>query len=224
MKFPASKMTAFALAALLALIGLASCEKGDTPLEANTEDFSEFEFLLYDIELETETAMTEATLDEEISLTYEGDFVTEPVSYLENKPQFRKHKQAKILLYLVLRELNLNDEQKELVYGFWADHRKCVIEAKIKLFKSQMEIIKAANEERKLILDLLKDSVITREEAITKLIQLNIKTRKALYENPLRIETMEAIKECRIAFMANISSILDEEQLAKWNSFLEGIG
>lgn len=116
----------------------------------------------------------------------------------------------------VMRELQLTEAQIELLKGFNLTHRDC-IELTMQAWRDAVApIMEKANAERKLILDDLKNNVITRQEAYTKLKALNEAMRAEIDALGMKDTIKLAIEDCNKIFLANIKGMLTEEQLVIW--------
>lgn len=222
MKLLKSSMLILALAAF-ALLGLTSCNEGDLPVDTDlpgimqqADDFIAYESLeaseLKDATIEAEPALITPDCDNNLEMpdSRRGEQMRGP------KPPrhpFRMFGQ-------IFREMEMTQEQMEALRPFFEDHIACTRELLMALRESEREILEAAREERAAILAQLRNEEITREEARELLQALNLETRTALQENPLREETRLALKDCRDALLENIASVLTEEQLILWEEWL----
>lgn len=120
----------------------------------------------------------------------------------------------------ILRELNLDSLQKEQVRTFLAEYRDCVKSALQMLRESERLIIQAANQERRQVLDDLKNGVIDRHEAYRRLMQINQETRNALMNNPVRQQVLQQLKDCFATLIDNIRNILTDEQKALFDELI----
>lgn len=121
----------------------------------------------------------------------------------------------------ILRELNLDSLQKEQVKVFLAEYRDCVKNALQTLRESEKLIIQAANQERRQVLDDLKNGIIDRLEAFQRLMQINKETRNALINNPVRQRVLQQLKDCFTTLIDNIRNILTDEQKALFDELIQ---
>lgn len=121
----------------------------------------------------------------------------------------------------ILRELNLDSLQKEQVKTFLAEYRDCVKNALQTLRESERLIIQAANQERRQVLDDLKNGVIDRQEAYKRLMQINKETRNELMNNPVRQQVLQQLKDCFATLIDNIRNILTNEQKALFDELIQ---
>jgi Spy/CpxP family protein refolding chaperone len=119
--------------------------------------------------------------------------------------------------------LKLTPDQLTQVKAFMRAHIECEFGWLKQLRESQRAIVKDANEKRRDVIQNLKDSIITPEEARAQIKEINIATREALKNNPLNEEVRKGLKDCMDKFFADISSILTPEQLVKWNRFIANL-
>ena len=81
------------------------------------------------------------------------------------------------------------------------------------------DIIKAANEARKLIVEDVKAGKITRQEAAAKLKALNEDTRKKINDNPASQTIKTSMCALRSTLFTDIAGKLIGDQVTKWTDF-----
>ncbi|MCX7874664.1 MAG: hypothetical protein N2321_00710 [Melioribacteraceae bacterium] len=126
-------------------------------------------------------------------------------------------------LGLILRKLNLTDEQKTKV----ADLTKAYHEAMkglVQQFKdANKSIVEAANAERKAIAQDLKDGKITRQQAMDKIKALNEKTKKAIDENPASVRIKKQMCDLTKKLLDDIKALLNADQVTKWDAAIKNL-
>jgi hypothetical protein len=126
-------------------------------------------------------------------------------------------------LGVVLRHLNLTDGQVRAVRSFALDHRVRVRDALEGIRRVNLDTIRAANEERREILERLDAGEITREEAGELLRALSDRTRDAIRANPLNEPYLRMICVSIGQLFADIRSILGPNQQAAWDDWVAGL-
>lgn len=176
-----------------------------------------------DADVLTPVVGDDAVVESMALMSYEVDpvEVTEPDMSNEVMAKPKAEKGKHIALSQIFKKLNLSADQKAQLKVFQDEHRECVRLAMQTLRETEREIIQTANEQRKAIMQQVKDSIITKEVAKVQLQELAAATRSELRNNPARAIAEAVLLECRNTFISNITAILTEEQLVKWNQFLE---
>ena len=122
-------------------------------------------------------------------------------------------------LGLFFRRLNLSDQQKSdlkaLMVKFHDDMKPLVQQFR----DANADIIKAANESRKAILEQVKAGTMTREAAKTALKDLNDKTREQIKNNHATQTVKASMCALRTPLFNGIKGILIGDQVTKWNAF-----
>lgn len=121
----------------------------------------------------------------------------------------------------IFRELNLDSSQKAQIRAFIIEYRDCVKSILQTLRESERLIIQAANQERRQVVDDLKNGVIDRQEAFRRLMQINQDTRNALMNNPVRQEVLQQLKDCFTTLIENIRNVLTEEQKVLFDELIQ---
>ncbi len=212
----------FVLAAIIssALI-ISSCS--ESPNSASTDKYSDIqsfvvaEYNTTGFELQDATFETGMTITPIVTDDYGNTQRLEPPN---KKPS---HVNKMMAIGMILRQLNLSEEQIELVKEYMIAHRLCEWEWLKMLEKSRREIIAKGNEARQEIIKSYKNGEMTREEAARAIHQLNNRIREALQNNPVNEIVRKGLQDCWNVFLSNIKSVLTDEQLAKFEQWLERI-
>lgn len=140
---------------------------------------------------------------------------------------FRRHHRhpahAGSHLGLILRQLDLTEEQVEAVRAILAEHRATVQPILEQLRLANQELIRQANRERERILQALEDGAITGEQARRLLLELSVETRRAIRANPDNAPYFAALCQAKRALFDEIRSVLDETQQAIWDEWVAGL-
>lgn len=190
--------------AVIAILSLSSCSE-EPATQVNESDLLQSSISSYaDFDISDEDGITYSTLETELA-------VRPPDPGRDRNPRF-------VPLWHVLRSLELTEEQKAEIKDCFTAHRECVAFALRNMYAESKPIITEANALRREVMEKLKNNLLTREEAKMALDRINLSVRNQL--KPIRIETCEALKECREALFDCIGGELNEEQLVKWNEWL----
>ncbi|GEM_PF-882186 len=121
-------------------------------------------------------------------------------------------------LGVILRRLNLTEDQKgkvkDAVTAFHTAMKPLVQQFK----DANADIIKTANEARKLIVEDIKAGKLTREEAATKLKKLNDETRDKIKNNSKTVEVKTKMCDAKGKLFVEIEKIFTPDQLGKWKT------
>jgi hypothetical protein len=205
----------------IVLIGFTACQELDNPVDTGTT-LERITIIDNAVEIDADLAtaqLVECTLET-------GAFVPGDQTIFENccfdgkdMGKGRPNKggpKDRPMIGKVMRELQLTEAQIELLKGFNTAHRDCIELAMQTWRDAVAPIMEKANAERKLILDDLKNNVITRQEAYTKLKALNEAIRAEIDALGMKDTIKLAIEDCNKIFLANIKGMLTEEQLVIW--------
>ncbi|ROL58220.1 hypothetical protein D9V84_00350 [Bacteroidetes/Chlorobi group bacterium Naka2016] len=205
------RLTVLAVAILtLGLVLFSACNKLDNPTNPTTENMIYNANIPYETEMNVPSDLSEATIDKPAMLLFPKDdplYPERPIKYM-------------VPLGRILKQLNLTDEQKAQIQEFMQAYRDCVKSALMALRESERQILQQANQARQQVREQLQSGAITREEAWQQLRQINERTREALINNPVRQQVLQQLKECWDTFIANIKSILTDEQNALFDELL----
>ena len=218
-----TKITALLLVAML--IGLASCE--DMPYGDDTglgEIPGEMQLMLTDLNEVDELEISEASLEEEfdIPFMYASEESDEACS---EKPMIRGKKRGDREgrhhpLGRIFKEMELTEDQQAQVKAFMEENKECAGGLFSELRANSRTYKEEANLLRKPIIESVKAGELSKEEAKASLELIREDIRSEMSTDEDRQAIIAAIKACREELLNKISSILDEEQLAKWEEFL----
>lgn len=204
----------------LALIISSCSESPNSASKVNYSDIQSFvvaEFNTYGFDLREATLDADMTITPIVSENYGNTQRLEPP---DHKPI---HVNRMMAIGMILRQLNLSEEQIELVKEYMIAHRLCEWEWLRMLEKSRREIIAKGNQERQEIIKRYQNGEMTREEAARAINQLNNRIRLALQNNPVNEIVRKGLQDCWDVFIKSIKNILDEEQLKLFEQWLERI-
>ena len=200
------------------LAGFYGCSEG-TNTSSNLSDIDlespDFAILDFDDAME---CLNDATLETDFNF---GDFPANNGmghrfgNRNDNHPPFRgRH------FHRIFRELDLTSDQIDLIKDFMNGHKDCMSEAFIGFREANEEIITAAREERREIIQQIHDEVITREEGHELLRELNERTREAVRNNPESILAHEEMCSCKLILLDNIRTVLNADQQVIWDEWV----
>ncbi|MCX7909507.1 MAG: hypothetical protein N2560_08335 [Ignavibacteria bacterium] len=201
------------LSSLVLVFGIlifTACNKLDNPVDPNTEGIVYNSNIPFENEMNIPSTLSEATIEKPAMLLFPKD---DPL-YPERPIKFM------VPLGRILKQLNLTDEQKTQVREFISQYRDCVKNALMALRESEKTIIEGANQARQNVMEQLKNGEIDKETARQLLKQINERTREALMNNPVREQVLQQLKECWETLIANIKSILDDNQKALFEELI----
>lgn len=212
-----------AVLALTIMLGFSSCNKGDIPTEGSTDLFGGPEFLAPEVD-NSAGEIIGGNFENPIELVGEEADVRlcgdkgrggNPGmgSGMGNKREF-------LPMGRILRNLELDQAQIELIKAIMADYRLCVKEKTLLLREKEKELLAPFNEQRRLILTQFKAGEITREEAAAQLKVLNEQVRELMSQSDFRVQACEAMKECRKLMFDQIRATLTAEQQVKWDEWV----
>lgn len=202
------------------LMTMSSCQK---PTEPTTDMFSSAEFQL---------PVTDNTPSDIQDATETSDFMMLPPTGYSNEDcqamgwatgrdggrfgDMRNGRGQRLQLGMILRKLNLTQEQIDAIKLLLRAHMDCVRTQMQILRESERAILQAANQERRAIMKQAKDESWTREQLKAALQALAQRTREALKNNPTRLQVCLAIKDCTITLLDGIEALLTPDQLTIW--------
>lgn len=180
---------------------------------------------------ETASLMTDAyaVVDEEDAFANIQDATLDEPMAMEavyaDPAQFRRHPNHPghpgSHLGPILARLGLDEAQKAAIREAILDHRRRIRPVLEDLRDANAELLAAANAERQEIVEAYWAGEISREEAVRRLVELAIRTRQAIRENPENVPYLRMLCESKRALFAEIRSILNEEQRAIWDRWVE---
>lgn len=198
---------------------LAACSQGGettTSPSASLSSLASEDFAVVDAE-DAFANIDDATLDHEMAMN--------PV--FSDPERFRRHHrhpgQVGCHLGSILLQLGLDDDQRLAVRAAIMAHRRHVLAVLERLREANAPLIEAANARRAEIIAAYRASDITREEAERLLIELCIRTRQAIRNNPDSEPYLQELCASRIALFEEVRSILNDEQREIWDAWLSGL-
>ena len=215
------KLTVLAVFALAMMLGFSSCTEADLPTDGTTNLFDAPAFLAPAPD-NSVAEVTGGTLDQPFDIvSEEADIRMCDGSGRDGNPPGMGNKREFMPMARILRNLELDEVQIELVKAIMADYRLCVKENVQALRLAEKEILAPFNEERKAIMLAYKNGEISREEAAADLKELNLRVREALAGQDFRVQACIAMKECRRLMFEQIGATLTtEEQKAMWEKWV----
>lgn len=126
-------------------------------------------------------------------------------------------------LGLIFRRLDLTEAQVTDIRALMKTYHESLRPLLKEFQDANKEIVKAANEKRKAIMDDLKNGVITRQQANEKIRILNIETRQQIKDNPESIRIRDLICQLNKKLMEDIKALLTSEQVVKWDQMTKRI-
>lgn len=194
----------------IAIVSFVACNRASDPITPDMEGLVFTANIPSEVDMAVASDVTECTMEQPMGMMFPKDDPLQP-----GRP-------IKFWLPLgrILVQLNLTDEQKEQVKTFLLEYRDCVKGALQTLRESERAIIQSANEQRRQVMEDLKNGVIDRQTAMERLRTINQETRQALMENPVREQVMQQLKDCFDTLINNIKSILTDEQKALFEELL----
>ncbi len=204
---------------LVLMLGISSCNKSDSPTDSSWSMYDSPEWQIPEPD-NSAADIIEGTLDRPFDLVS----ADQDVRFCDNTGMYNskmfQERRKFMPMARILRSLQLDDAQKELIKGFMFDFRLCHKEAMMDLRETERDLLAPINERRRLIYEAYKNGDITREEATEQLKLLAEEARQLMQENTARLDACEAMKECRRILLENIGGVLTEEQLVKWNEWI----
>lgn len=221
---------AFVFALLLPLLIFSGCTENGSVTEPQQTDYNSPQFVVIDV-TDVNNAIQDATLESDMKVDeslYNYSFIDKAKDF---KPglkaligilwmerfDFNKH------LGFILRRLDLTDEQKAALKEYSKTYHETMKPLVKQYFDANKTIMEDAKAQRKLIMEDLKAGKLTREEARTKLKELNTATREKIAANPESVKIKEEMCKARDTYFNNIKSVLTADQLSKWNDFISKI-
>ncbi|MBI5325783.1 MAG: hypothetical protein HZB41_11030 [Ignavibacteriae bacterium] len=207
------------------LMTVSSCQKNPTSPTDDMYSSSEFQLPISD---NTQSDIQDATETSEFMMLPPDGYSNEDCQVMGwgsgrgsmmdggRFGDMRNGRGQRLHLGMILRQLDLTQEQIDAIKVLLRAHMDCVRTAMQRLRESERTIIQAANQERRQIMQTAKDEGWTREQLKQALKDLAQRTREALKNNPVRVEVCEEIKLCRETLLDGIEALLSEEQLVIW--------
>lgn len=120
----------------------------------------------------------------------------------------------------ILSQLNLDSTQRSQTALFLAKHHECIKECSAEIKQQERRIIDSAKVIRISILEDVKAGVITKLEGREKMRVLNERVKSAIKSLSEKYKVKDCIENCDREFIISLSSILNPEQLQKFNSWV----
>jgi len=210
-----NRIGTIAAALLIALLILPACQENDGVIPS--KGFSPDMLLVAPEWMEGD--VQEGTLNSEFTLKAENDRLLFDGREERPKEPQRPNLPPRVKLGMLLRALELTEEQRADVAEYLAALRPCVMEARIAMREAQMAIIQEANAQRREVIADLQNGLITREEAAIAIRQINMDVRDAMQNDEDIIAARLALKKCHDDLLSSIYDILTPEQILIWNRF-----
>lgn len=218
-----AKKSAMIFAALMLVFVVSSCDKA-----VDSTDYSEYYSSVFSV---NEPSTNIADIYVEGNETADFGEMPMPVGPDDNtgnnkpndKKDLRPNQDIRNPFARIFALLELTAEQKAQIREFMIAHRRCEREAIVALREAQKPILVAANQERRAIMEQVKNGELTREEAGALLKALNQRVREEMQNNEAVIAAHQALRNCWEELLRNIGSILTPEQLVKWEKFLANV-
>lgn len=222
------RMKSLALFAALLLAGTIGCQNDDfgvnstaglSSLEANELAVANLDDAIANVE--------DATLEKEMVMnpvfSGQGPFVQGPRGR-GNGIGFMRHGQHPrpegCHLFEILRQLQISDEQLAQIRELMAAHRETTQPIFEALRAANQDIIDAANAQREVILEAMRNGDLTREEAQEQLKALSEATRDAIRNNPDTEELRQQLCDAITALFDSVRSVLSEDQQSQWDEWV----
>ncbi len=202
-------MKKFALLSIFLIlpIFLASCDN-DCPVDNHQDTYS-----MVSVE---ELSILEADLSSDITESEEFNFEQEYDFEAENFANTRF-----IPLNEILRKLELTDRQLPAVKRYLQANQDCVRSILMRLSLAQRTLFADYRSRYQRILQAVNNGTMTRAQAARHINQLRQELRRKMME--LRYKACVAISDCRNELLRNIYSILNEEQKAMFERWLNSL-
>ncbi|AKQ45915.1 hypothetical protein TH63_10095 [Rufibacter radiotolerans] len=119
----------------------------------------------------------------------------------------------------ILKQLNLDENQRKAVKNFARQHQQCVAEHIIKIHQLHKELLHKANVAREEQLKAFKEGKITKAQLEERLMAIRANLREELMKHEVKQLHMRIVRRCRMELLTKIESILNQQQLQKWNTW-----
>ncbi len=208
---------------VIAILSLTACQDMQNPTGTDPTESA----IVMNNAVEIDGALATAQV---VECTFESDaFVPGGDAIYENSRMDRKDMgkgcprkggpKDRPMLGKVMRELQLTDAQIELLKGYNLAHRDC-IELTMQTWRDAVApVMEIANAAKKLVMDDLKNNVITRKEAYDKLKVINESMRAEIDALGMKDTIKLAIEDCNKALLASIEGMLTPDQLVIWAKY-----
>lgn len=183
-------------------------------------DYSDMESSIEDATLENDMMMSETM--QNYSFMNAGSEFSQGHPYLLRAFWLKRYDFTKHLGRL-LYSLQLTEEQKSSVSGFFRNYHDSMKEIALRFYQINKDVIKEANAGRKAIVEEYQSGLITRETALDRLKTLNAETRAKIFSNPANASIKDDICAVKTQLLGRIESVLSSDQLVKWNAAISRI-
>lgn len=162
-----------------------------------------------------ELMITDATIEDPVYIQNEmaPERVEMGLQFCEREPQFRFAR--------IFRDLQLTPEQLDSIQVYMREHYDCQRIARAEYYNAVLEFVEEANAQRRMVLDSMHQGLIDRATAVQRLSQISGELRQAIANSGARETLRLALQDCTETLFANIRSILSEDQLEKWDQWVE---
>jgi uncharacterized lipoprotein YajG len=191
-----------------------SCQKEDLSLSDRPSGDNRIgaEFHIVDLEDLENPNITEASETKEFKIHHADQEVAD-----HQKPAHRS-------LVFILRQLDLNERQKQAIRGFVSQNQACVAEHRQKVREVHQELMEKANGKRAEYMQAYQSGRISRADLAHKLQSLNARIKEELKNQESKERLIRIMHRCRAELFSNIESVLNREQLQKWNRWKNSQG
>ncbi len=202
-----------------------SCNQSEQPTVTNNDNRSNQQVSgdYYVPSLDDFVTFSDATMGQDAKLSPDGDASPRgPMHKGDRHGDRRDHYKKGFSLFKVLRSMDFTRDQYHEIKGFMKDFYKCMRENMAGTHEGRKEIIQAAREARRAIIERYKNSDRTpadREAARTALRELN----KKIHEQMRGLIDKEAMCSCIQNLLENISGILTPDQLKAWERYISSL-
>ncbi len=208
----------------VSLFTFIGCENNENVTSPENDNFDSPQYAIIDFS-DVENGIEDATLEKEMTLNnslFSYNFVQGSNDFrpgqgpMRGNAWFDRFNFAKHI-GRILRNLNLSEDQRNAIHEYVKVYHDAVKPLLEEFREVNKPIVEEANTQRELILEDLKNGVITREEAHTALRNLNDETREKIKANADMLNLKENMCDERDQLFANIESVLTANQLIYWN-------
>lgn len=207
---------------------LIGCNESSDVNLSNSAPYESAEFAFYKFD-DAMNGIADASLDNEMgfhSYFNHPDFPRHDGNNFGHRerrgPKDRFHHKGRHL-GRILWQLDLSEEQRNSVREFMEESRECLREPFAQFREAAKPYIEAANEERREIIQQVRDGEMTREEARELIKEINESKREEIENCPECVEARDAMCVCNLTLFDDIASLLNDDQLETWNEQTENL-
>lgn len=128
------------------------------------------------------------------------------------------------LLRKALKNLNLDENQRNAVKRFAQQHHTCMAEHLSQIQHLHQEMLRRANTARENHLAAYRAGQITKAQLEEKLTALRAAVKEELAKHEAKQMHLRILRRCRLELLQNIESILHPAQRQKWNTWKAQLG